>query len=110
MQIPLEIRRLAGLAGGGWNRGRGGRLDKGVSELSLLRSHDLWIGVTPLHFLSRENKAGLTRGSPGVRSGRGNKSNYAEIDEQVELEFHRGWMWWCWRRKGRERRGVLCRL
>jgi len=33
VQIRLEIQRLAGLAGGGWNKGWGERLDKGAFEL-----------------------------------------------------------------------------
>lgn len=38
----------------------------------------------------QRDKAGLTCGSPSKRSGYSNGSNHAEIDEQVELEFHRG--------------------
>ena len=109
LQIRLEIQRLVGLAGEELNRGREGRWGKGTSELSLLRSRGLWVGVTPSNFF-QGNTAGLTCGSPSVRPGCGSNNNDAEIDEWAELEFHRGRTWWCWRRKERKREEALSSL
>lgn len=53
---------------------------------------------------SQKNEAGLTCSTPSIYSGRSDGDNDTEADEQVELESHRGWLWWYWGRKGRGER------
>lgn len=44
--------------------------------------------VSLSYTLFEGDKRGLTCGTPCIRSGCDNGCNYAEIDEQVEFEFH----------------------